>query len=136
MNLNSKLTLSLALVALLGSSCKKQAQLTAPSNEITQNAETSAMHPQREDYLFTITENTGFAVLDVVEHHDKIFIKNRRPGYGLSYGNGQYFIQDKHGKTFTFSSRTAFAEFSETGLMDKIKIFKDGKEIFSNRRHH
>lgn len=133
MILNSKWTLSLTFVTLLGLSCKKQTQLPMP--QIAQNAETSSILYEQENPVYAIVEPRGYTVLNVVERNRKIFIKNRHPGFGLSYNKGQYIIIDKHGKKFTFSSQTVLAEISDTGLMDEIQILKDGKERFSNRRY-
>lgn len=136
MNHHSKFVLGLTLITLLGVACKKQEEAQPIQPSITQRTSSTDINSamfDKERTLFTINENSGYAVLDVQEHYDRIFINNRRPGYGLSHGNTVYTIVDRHGKTFSFTSKTAFADRSDTGLRSGIQILKDGQVIFSNR---
>lgn len=90
-----------------------------------------------ENNLFTLTENSRYAILDFKLNTatNDVTVYNQNPGYGLSFGSHKYAITDACGNVFAFTSRDEFHANKPTGLNGGIvSVLKDGAEIFNNQK--
>ena len=89
---------------------------------------TTVLYAKEEQFvhLANIRESSSYAQLTIkIDYrNNKVYIDNTTPGFGLSFGDNQYTITDHAGKTYIFSSRTAFGASTEIPLSGVRRIEK------------
>ena len=119
--------------------CKKQEMLIPSESRSIKNTLHSAIATVESESLLAILgegeKNKEAAIFYIKKNvMDNIIIYNQRPGFGLRWSvNNQYLIIDENEKEFKFTTLTVFGTKTETGLRGKIRILRDGKQIFSNQ---